>query len=232
MRDWLPVIGAIAITLPGVALEAGLYHLSDPLAALVLGAAIVGAAFLLSWAAEVIQLDVSQGLALALLALIAILPEYVVDATFAWLAARDPSYGSYAVANMTGANRLLIGVAWPVVVLLVWLRTRKTSVTLEPGHGLELVVLLAATLYAFILPFKGTLSLLDLVALGGLFAVYVWMLSKLPAEEPHLIGPARRIGLLAPGPRRLVTGLLALVAALVILLAAEPFAHALVATGA
>ncbi len=41
------------------------------------------AAFLLSWPAEVFQLDVSQGLALALPALIAILPGYVVDATFA-----------------------------------------------------------------------------------------------------------------------------------------------------
>ena len=43
------------------------------------GLAVVGAAFLLAWAAEVLQLDVSQGLALAVLALIAVLPEYAVD---------------------------------------------------------------------------------------------------------------------------------------------------------
>ena len=88
-------------------------------------------------AAEVFQLDVSQGLALAVLALIAILPEYVVDATFAWLAAEEPSYAAYAVANMTGANRLLIGIAWPLVIVIVWLRTRRDTVELEPTHGVD-----------------------------------------------------------------------------------------------
>jgi Ca2+/Na+ antiporter len=43
----------------------------------------------------------SKSLALVLLALIAILPEYIVDATFAWLAAEDPAYAGYAVANIT-----------------------------------------------------------------------------------------------------------------------------------
>ncbi len=159
MRNWLLVAVAVAVIVPGLALRLGLYGASAPVTALIYGVAIVGAAFLLSWAAEVFQLDVSQGLALALLALIAILPEYVVDATFAWLAAEDPAYAGYAVANMTGANRLLIGLAWPLVIFLVWLRTRQRSVSLLPGHGLEVVALLAATLYAFILPFKGSLSL-------------------------------------------------------------------------
>src|SRR3954447_7714157 len=110
-RGWL-LVGIAALTmLPGIALALGLFGASDPVRALVYGVAIVGAAFLLSWAAEVVQLDFSQGLALALLALIAILPEYVVDASFAWLAAEDPSYAGYAIANMTGANRLLIGIA-------------------------------------------------------------------------------------------------------------------------
>ena len=80
---WWIVLVAAAVTLPGIALALGAYDASDPVRALIYGVAIVGAAFLLSWAAEAVQLDFSQGLALALLALIAILPEYVVDATFA-----------------------------------------------------------------------------------------------------------------------------------------------------
>ena len=131
MRNWLVIAVAAAVTLPGVALEAALYGVSTPaIEALIFGVAIVGAAFLLSWAAEVLQLDVSQGLALGLLALIAVLPEYIVDATFAWKAAVDPAYAEYAVANMTGANRLLIGIAWPLVVLLGWLRWRQRKVDL------------------------------------------------------------------------------------------------------
>ena len=76
----------------GIVLALGGFGASDPMRALIYGAAIVGAAFLLSWAAEAVQFDFSQGLALAMLALIAILPEYVVDASFAWLAAEDPAY--------------------------------------------------------------------------------------------------------------------------------------------
>lgn len=231
MRGWMPVVVAIAATLPGIALRLGLYAASDPVRALVYGISIVGAAFLLSWAAEVFQLDVSQGLALALLALIAILPEYVVDATFAWLAAEDPAYAGYAVANMTGANRLLIGIAWPMVIFIVWFRTRQRHVSLEPSHGLELVALFAATLYAFILPFKGSLSLLDTAILVSIFAVYMWRVARLPVEELHLVGPAQLIGQLSTGRRRAVTGMLAIAAAASILLVAKPFAQALVATG-
>ena len=62
-------------------------HLGAPVSALVYGAAIVGAAFVLSWAAEAVQVDVNAGLALALLALLAMLPEYAVDFVFTCSAA-------------------------------------------------------------------------------------------------------------------------------------------------
>jgi len=231
VAGWGFVALAVLATVPGVALELAHLHPPEPVRALVFGLAIVGAAFLISWAAEVVQLDFSQGLALTLLALIAVLPEYVVDASYAWLAASDPAYAGYAVANMTGANRLLIGIAWPLVILLGFLRFRHRSVALEEGHGLELVVLLAATIYAFVLPFKGDISLLDMAILVGLFAFYAWRVARLPAEEPHLVGPAELIGSLPAGQRRVVTGLLAVGAAAAILLVAEPFATALVGTG-
>jgi cation:H+ antiporter len=225
------ILIAALVMVPGIALGFGLFAASDSVKALVYGAAIVGAAFLLSWAAEAVQLDFSQGLALALLALIAILPEYVVDASFAWLAAEDPAYSGYAIANMTGANRLLIGIAWPMVVVIAWIRFRKRNVDLEEGHGLELVVLLAATLYAFILPLKGTLTLVDMAVLVSMFAFYVWRIAQMPAEPPHLVGPAQMIGALPTIRRRMVTAALALGAAGAILLVAKPFAKALVATG-
>jgi cation:H+ antiporter len=230
-QSWFAVYTAILLTLPALAFLASGIAAPPPAQALALGIAIVGAAFLLSWAAEVVQLDFSQGLALALLALIAILPEYVVDANFAWLAAEDPAYGGYALANMTGANRLLIGIAWPLVVVLAWLRFRRRAVELEPGHRLELFVLLAATIYAFVLPLKGTLSLFDMVVLVAMFAFYMWAVARMPAEPPHLVGPAATIGRLPRARRRLITASLAVGAAVVVLLVAKPFARALVNTG-
>lgn len=232
MRRLFPVVLAILVTVPGLIVRFGLIQGSDQVRALWYGVAIVGAAFLLSWAAEAFQIDVSAGLALALLALIAILPEYVVDASFAILAAEDPSYAGYAVANMTGANRLLIGLAWPLVVAIVWFRGRHRHISLAPSHGLEIVALLAATLYAFILPFKGNLTLVDFVVLASIFVVYVWRLTRQPAGDVHLVGPAEVIGGLPTARRRLVTGALTVVSAAVILLVAKPFAEALIGTGA
>jgi cation:H+ antiporter len=231
MRNWILIAIAAAATVPGILLELGVYDARSSIRALIFGVAIVGAAFLLSWAAEALQVDVSQGLALGLLALIAVLPEYIVDATFAWQAAKDPSYAHYAVANMTGANRILIGVAWPLVLFLGWLRYRRTEVRLDRGHGLELVVLMAASVYAVTIPFKDEISLIDFVILAAIFGFYMWRLSKLPAEQPHLIGPAAAIAALPTGPRRLVTAGLALAAAVAILFVAHPFADALIDTG-
>jgi cation:H+ antiporter len=227
----LGVLLAMLATAPGLAVVLSGAPIADLGRALVYGLAIVGAAFLLSWAAEAAQLDVSQGLALALLALIAILPEYVVDASFAWLAAEDPAYAGYAVANMTGANRLLIGIAWPMVVLLAFLRFRRRRIDLEASHGLELVVLLAATAYAFVLPFRGQISLLDMALLAAIFSFYIWRIARLPAEAPHLVGPAQMVGSLPTARRRLATVGLAIGAAGVILLVAKPFAKALVGAG-
>ena len=55
-----------------------------PLAALLIyGGAVVAASFVLAWAAEAAEVDISGGLAVALLAVIAVLPEYAVDLYFA-----------------------------------------------------------------------------------------------------------------------------------------------------
>lgn len=94
---------------------------------MIFGLAILGAAFLLCWACEVAQMDISQALALALIALVAVLPEYVVDAYFAWTAGNNAQYIPYVTANMTGANRLLIGIGWSLVAFLFWLKKEGMS---------------------------------------------------------------------------------------------------------
>ena len=97
---------AVLATAPGARWSASPAPASgDYVAPVVFGLAILGSAFLLAWAAEVLQLDVSQGLALTVLALIAVLPEYAVDFTFAWKAGEDPDkFAPLALANMTGAQ--------------------------------------------------------------------------------------------------------------------------------
>jgi cation:H+ antiporter len=229
----LPMVGALLLPLPWIALAPQGLHTSPWLVAALTGAAILGAAFLLSWAAELVQMDVSQALALALLALIAVLPEYAVDAVFAFQAGRDPvvAQAGYAVANMTGANRLLIGLGWSSIVLVAWWRHGVRRVVLERSQALEMSVLLAATVYALVVPFKGELNLLDTAVLLALFGAYAWATARAPAEQPELAGPAATLGTLPSRRRRTITAALFVFAAYSIFVSAEPFAHALVETG-
>jgi cation:H+ antiporter len=143
---------------------------------------------------------------------------------------------SLALANMTGANRLLIGIGWSMVVFIAWYRARARGrsireIRLERSHAVEVAFLGLATVYCLSLPFKHSITLVDAAVLVAIFAAYTVRVSRAPAEEPHLVGPARYLGNLSPSARRTwVVGLFVFSAA-VFLLCAERFADALVSTG-
>jgi len=222
---------AALLTAPGVWVRLTGGHPAPLVSAFIFGMAVLGAAFLLSWAAEVSQKDISQALAVAILALIAVLPEYAVDMYFAWTAAKHPEYGHYAMANMTGANRLLVGIGWPAVVLLYALYRKRKSVKLEPGHRSEILFLGLATLYSVVIPLKGRLDLIDTVVFISIFVMYAWRAAKAEAHEPELMGPAKWLGDMPTARRRASAIGLFLYSGLVIFLSAEPFAESLVAVG-
>jgi cation:H+ antiporter len=241
---------AVLAVVPGLTLRVLDLHVQPLLAACCFGLAVIGAAFMLAWGAEVLQLDVSAGLAIALLALIAVLPEYAVDFVFTWKAGKDPAtYAPDALANMTGGNQLLIGVGWSMVVLIAAYRIRAarrgkgpnplppnvdlttTDVKLERTHSVEIAFLVLATLYGLTLPFKRSLTLFDSAVLVTIFVAYMIRIARAPAEEPHLVGPAQLIGAQPETRRRIIVGLLFLGSFVAILLSAEPFAESLIETG-
>ncbi|MFN2641364.1 MAG: sodium:calcium antiporter [Actinomycetota bacterium] len=250
--EWKYFAFAAAITIPALLFRFDAVHGAIPVETLLFGVAILGAAFLLSWAAEVAQLDISQALAIAFLAFIAVLPEYAVDLVFAWKAGRqdrlihgfegilhkgqplvcgDIPCRELAIANMTGANRLLIGLGWAVVVLIWWKKSGERSVVLGEERRTELGFLILATLWAFTIPLRQSLSMIDLVVLGGLFIGYLWHAATAESEEPDLVGPPLALAALQPSRRRGATLVMFLFAAGVILASAEPFADGLVHTG-
>jgi cation:H+ antiporter len=229
---------ALVGPVPGVALRLELIHVPLIWETTLFGVAILGAAFLLSWAAEVAQLDISQTLAIAVLALIAVLPEYAVDLFLAYRAGQgDEEKRHLAVANMTGANRLLIGVGWAVVVLIFYMQKRRRGrpaepLRLRPEQRTDVGFLLVATLWAFTIPFRGEIGLLDLLILGGLFVAYIFRAAREEVEEPELIGAAAALGALPRTARRVTTVLLFLYSAAAILFVAEAFADGLIEIGA
>ena len=257
----LPLLDAAALALPGSLHGLATYvgvptvELAPPLLVLLYGLAIVGAAFALAWAAEAAQVDINAGIALALLALVAVLPEYAVDFVFtaqcgsAYAAeGGSPDVCGLALANMTGANRILVGVGWPLVVLVSALAVRRaarggtpapvrpatpgrTRVRIAPVMSVEVGFLLVATLYSLTLPLRSSLTLLDSAVLLAIFAAYSWRLAQMPATGPELSGVSHWVGSQPRGPRRAWVGGLFVGAALVILFSAEHFAESLVATG-
>ena len=121
---------------------------------------ILASAFVVAWAAEAAQFYVSQGLALAVLAWVQVLPEFAVEAAIAWQ--RDVPL---MTANFTGALRLLTGLGWPViwVVFAVSRRLRGergffARIELDEEHAVEVVGLVPALLYFAFVIAKGSLG--------------------------------------------------------------------------
>jgi cation:H+ antiporter len=120
---------------------------------------------------------------------------------------------------------------WAAVVFAAWLKFRQREVRLEASHSVELRYLTLATGYSFLIPLKGTISIIDSVVLLIIFGCYMRSVIRQPVHEPELQGPAEMIARLSPLARRATTVCMFLYAGLTIFLAAEPFAESLIASG-
>jgi cation:H+ antiporter len=228
---------AVAATLPGLIVRFSGAHLAPTLATAVFFAALLAAGLLLSWGVEAAEKHVSRGLAIAVLALITVLPEYAVDIYFSYMAGKNPGseYVGFAAANMTGANRLLVGTAWSLVVLLYWWRSGgKRGIELRRENLLEIGFLALSSVYAFVIVLKSRIDLFDTIVLVGMYSAYLWLAGRQTSEEAGEeveVGPAAALAELPKNQQYAIIVALAVFAAGVILATAEPFAESLIATG-
>ena len=204
----------------------------------IFGIGVLAAGFMLSWGAEAAERHISQGLILAGVALITVLPEYAVDVYYAFQAGRAPqsNYVHYAAANMTGANRLLVGLAWPTIMLLHWWRTRERAIALAAANTVEIGFLFIASLYAFVILLKNRIDLFDFLILVAIFGAYLWQVGRVPKadseeDEDDEPGPTGALARLNPAAQWAWMAGLAITAGVAILMSAEPFAEAIVASG-
>ncbi len=234
------VILSLVALLGGPSIVLFIYHLeSHPLVlAAVFGVGILAGAFLLSWAAEVAELDISASLAIAILALLTVLPEYVIEAVLAWDAGAsfDPVAGvateetNRVAANVTGAIRLLIGFGWAAVILIYWLRARK-PLDLRGALDPELPFMALATVLTLAIFALGEIHVLLAAALIAVYAVYLWKICREEGEAQDLVGVSAWLGSLPPTPRRTMVVALLAYATVVIIVAADPFVESLVESG-
>ena len=206
-------------------------YLPAPIAMIGLGIGLVAAAFMLAWAADAGDAVFSGGLVLATVAVIAVLPEYVIEVHFAFT-----QQAELVTANLTGATRLLLTCAVALPLLVALLARRGTAVVdrpirLAPQRRLELGILLIAALFAVQIMIRGGASVLDGLVLLGLYVLYARRVQGTPDEEAAVVGvSAGLVSLPVRWRRPAITGLI-VAAAAVVLATATPFTHALLVTG-
>ncbi len=234
--------------IPQFTRPASIQALSTITLVFITGLSVLGAAFLLAWAAETAEKDVPRAFAIAVLAVLAVAPEYAVDALFAWEAGiyagtpRGIEAGNLAIANMTGANRILIGIGWAGIALFTVYRRAAVhdpavekrsgfltdAVTIDRDINLEIVFLLLATIWAFFVPLNGGIDILDLIILIGIYVAYIAIIIRGDVEpvEEYIGVPGYLQTYRKPARIATVIGLF-LYSGLVIITAVEPFAHGL-----
>lgn len=245
--EWRSVALAAATLIPFVLVRfAGVGRGSPPLVALGIGVSIIAAAFFLTWATEALEVLIAAPVALAILALVEVAPEYAFEILLAYR-----QQVSLAAASMTGANRLLLGLGWPLILVIAAVAARRrgrrfTEVRLDARHAVAVAYLFAASCYAFVIVLKRTLSLVDSVVLVGIYGLYIYtglqsrklegdqaeLAGELEAErgEPEESGVGAATQALAPRWRALALAAFLGTGAAVLLLGAEPFMDSLLAT--
>lgn len=228
---------ALAGTIPALAVRFSGMELSASTTAILYFAALLSAGMLLSWGVEAAEKHVSRGLAIAVLALITVLPEYAVDIYLSYQAGVNPGsdYVGLAAANMTGANRLLVGTAWSLIVLVYWWKSRgKRGIELPPENLVEIGFLALSSIYAFVIILKDRIDLFDTLILVTMYFLYLWVAARTShkeAEEEIEVGPAAVLAELPNRHQYVIIISLAVFAAVAIIASAEPFSESLVASG-
>jgi cation:H+ antiporter len=222
-------------TAAGCAAFGVLVHLAGPflpveLTTVGLGIGLIGASFLLAWAADAGEAVFSGGLILAVIALVAVLPEFIIETRFAYIQETE-----LVTANLTGATRLLLtgATALPLIVAFIVRRRGQPArpFQLAGTRRLELGILLIVSIFGIHIVVRGNLTLADGVILVALYLLYARRVRGTPEEEPAVIGVPAGLLSLPPQFRRPTIAALIAAAAVVVITVANPFADALLKTG-
>ena len=195
---------------------------------------ILLASMLIAWAAESAQFFIAQGFALAILAWLQTLPEFAVEAVLAWHRQMPSLF-----ANLTGALRLLTGLGWPMIYCAAAVVHRRREgrpikrIVLHGQHSVQVVGLLVPLIYIGVIIVKHSVGLIDAAVLTAIYAAYLTLLSKMPAQEEEGIEDLERIPravVLSPRGRRIaLIGGFFLMGGVLIYFVADPFVGSLFA---
>ena len=206
-------------------------------------------AFMVAWGAEAAQFMISQGLALAILAWLQTLPEFAVEAVIAWQAGQDPvrcfvaepptgCRSHLAIANFTGAIRLLIGLGWPLIFFVAAFFRRREgkalqAIPLDDEHAVQVMATVPPLAYFVWIWYKESIDLIDAGVLIVMYCAYLVILSRFPPQDVEELTDAPVVARWAytrPGKGRIVAIVgLFVVGGVMIYLTAHPFLESMLA---
>ena len=228
----------LIIAIVGIIVKSQHSLLPEILLPILYGFSIFSAALIISWAAESSERDISGSFVIAIIALIAVLPEYAIETVLAYTAGQSYKLNNfvftnrvgYVSANVTGANRLLAGLGWPLIMLINMLKNNQ-SLNIKNNNKLELLVLgigAISMIIASIIKFQPIFISFILIII---YLIYLFITSKKESTESEFVGISKYLGNL-PKLTRITTNILLIIfSAVTIFIVSHPFVESLIHIG-
>ena len=228
----------LIIAIVGIIVKSQHSLLPEILLPIAYGFSIFSAALIISWAAESSEKDISGSFVIAIIALIAVLPEYAIETVLAYTAGQSYKLNNfvftnrvgYVSANVTGANRLLAGLGWPLIMLINMLKSNQ-SLNIKNNNKLELLVLgigAISMIIASIIKFQPIFISFVLIII---YLIYLFITSKKESTESEFVGISEYLANL-PKLTRITTNILLIIfSAVTIFIVSHPFVESLIHIG-
>ena len=228
----------LIIAIVGIIVKSQHSLLPEILLPIAYGCSIFSAALIISWAAESSERDISGSFVIAIIALIAVLPEYAIETVLAYTAGQSYKLNNfvftnrvgYVSANVTGANRLLAGLGWPLIMLINMLKNNQ-SLNIKNNNKLELLVLgigAISMIIASIIKFQPIFISFILIII---YLIYLFITSKKESTESEFVGISEYLANL-PKLTRITTNILLIIfSAVTIFIVSHPFVESLIHIG-
>lgn len=152
-------------------------------------ALIIAGAVLVGYGADMLEMVLPSGVAIAIVALLQISPEFFVEWATVKRAAADPNFLHNAMANLFGANKLLVGFGPPLVffVYFFFSRYRKANeIVFSPIKSYSIFVMIFAIVYNYVIYLKNSLMWYDSIVLILIYFFSVIFIGRMEVSyEKH-----------------------------------------------
>ncbi len=144
--------------------------------------AIIFGAIMIGFGADMLEMVLPSGVAIAVVALLQISPEFFVEWATVKRAAAEPEFVHNAMANLYGANKLLVGFGPPLVFFVYYFfsRFKKTeNIVFHEIKSYSIFVMFFAIAYNFVLYLKNSLMWYDSIFLVIIYAASISFIGKM-----------------------------------------------------